>query len=654
MSVIDSSANLTPVGILRRTPSKSRVAPMAFRTPTKIGSPLSGSGVTFAAPENLVELLSKAATKQMDGAEAKKTSDELEGLLRHLRNARGDILIDWIKKIQKNVPVLKPKMEPFVLSLLKIGWADQSEEVGLVYKEFLEDLVTAQSYYTKPVMKMLLANLSGIADRAAFASSDGNASLDSVEELVFNNSHASIRAILAVVPLAGRNALLNYVRECLPYILTPDAVSHTNYVRNLLQIADYVGQTEDGGRIAILGVLTERLVQLDAQIDMKSKYSESNSEESQYVKKEISAVNESQTKKSNEIAKRNLDAALCVMFKYIEAKLKESMINLTSAHLYLDFLKCFESHVLPAKGTGHVQFIMFFLISSKEVYSNMFLKWLWNKFTSPNEPSILRQTVMAYIASFTSRATCVNKISLMDWLCRICEWIHAYIDQSDGAKSNVNGHAHGAFHAACQAVFYMFAFRHDEFKDSRAAVDILSKLDLQKIVACRLNPLQYCARAVVTNFSSIANYWQLAYCETVLQKNQRSHLRRAASSSAFMSSTNGIYPALLQSYFPFDPYMLTDSKVFIAPHYRQYKSNMFPDDEESSSDEDVISDKGSDDELSENENESLESDHLTLALDDNETFGTENCKRQRLSSSCKISSVNECIFGYSGYPGFKG
>ena len=653
MSVIDSSTNSRPVGILRRTPSKSRETPVAFRTPTKIGSPRSGSGVHFAAPENLVELLCKAATQKMDGAETKKTSDELEGLLTHLRNARGDILIDWIKKIQKNVPILKPKMEHFVLSLLRIGWADQSEEVGLVYKEFLENLVTAQSYYTKPAMKMLLGNLSGIANRAAFDSPDGNASLDSVEELVFNNSHSSIRAILEVVPLAGRNALLNYVRECLPYILTPDTLSHTNYVRNLLRIADYVGQTEDGGRIAILGVLTERFVLLDAQIDMNSKYSENHSEESQHVKKEILALNGSQTKDTSEIAKRNLDAALCVMFKYIEAKLKESMINLTSAHLYLDFLKCFESHVLPAKGTGHVQFLMFFLISSKEVYSDMFLKWLWNKFTSPNEPSILRQTAMAYIASFTCRANCVDKKSLMNWLCKICEWIDAYIDQSLDGKSNVNGHAHGAFHAACQAVFYMLTFRHEEFNDSRGAVDKLSKLRLQKIVACHLNPLQYCARAVVTNFSSTANYLQLAYCETVLQKNQRSQLRRV-SSSALMSSANGIYPALLQSYFPFDPYMLTDSKVFITPHYRQYNSNMVHDDEESSSDEDVISDKGSDDELSENENESLESDHLTLALDDHEALGKENNKRQRLSSSCKISTVNECIFGYSGYPGFKG
>ena len=48
-------------------------------------------------------------------------------------------------------------MENFVLSLLRIGWADQERNVVLAYREFLVNLVTAQGYYTKPVVKVSIS-----------------------------------------------------------------------------------------------------------------------------------------------------------------------------------------------------------------------------------------------------------------------------------------------------------------------------------------------------------------------------------------------------------------------------------------------------------------------------------------------------------------
>ena len=57
-----------------------------------------------------------------------------------------------------------------------------------------------------------------------------------------------------------------YVRECQPYALTPDTHLHTNYVKNILRITEYM-QSDEDARAAILSVLTERLVQLDAHID---------------------------------------------------------------------------------------------------------------------------------------------------------------------------------------------------------------------------------------------------------------------------------------------------------------------------------------------------------------------------------------------------
>ncbi len=63
----------------------------------------------------------------------------------------------------------------------------------------------------------------------------------------------------------------------------------------------------------------------------------------------------------------------------------------------------FESNVLPSYATGHVQFIMFYLCSVSSKIQEKFMDYLWKRFTSPNTPSILRQTAIAYIASLIAR-----------------------------------------------------------------------------------------------------------------------------------------------------------------------------------------------------------------------------------------------------------
>ena len=457
-----------------------------------LGSPSSRTGVHFAVPDNLPDLLLRASSKnEVNAAGERKTLEELEGLLTHLRNARGPALVDWLQQIQLNVAILKPKMENFVLALLRIGWADQDKDVVSAYQEFIVNLVTAQGYYIKPVMKMLVCNMTGITDRAAFndnlsASGEDNnpeKSLESVEKHVFDNTHATIKAILKVAPLAGQTALLQYTRECQPYALTPDTHSHTNYIRNILTIADYMGKGEDGGRIAVLAVLIERLVQIDAHIDKNEGPLEDETEKAQEEIEMDSMEHLNRRNPPYSAAKANLDAAMNVMFAYIkyngtlseattdgakssknsqdvaaeseesDGKVSRSKKNSASKQLYQDLMKCFESHILPAHGTGHVQFALFYQISSQSCLIEPFLCWLWSKFTSPNTPQVLRQAAMGYIASFISRALCINKATLMIWLKKICAWIRTYIDQSWSSASVVsNGQAHGPFYAACQVM----------------------------------------------------------------------------------------------------------------------------------------------------------------------------------------------------------
>ena len=657
MSIAASSNSSTPSGILRKTPrgrgkttDRGGFLSKVRNDNAQLGSPTSSMGVHFAPPDNLSEILSIASSKKED-IPNQRINEEIQGLLTHLRNASGDVLVDWLQQIQKNVSVLKPKMENFVMSILRIAWADQVENVSIAYKDFLVNLVTAHGYYTKPVMKMLVSNLSGIANRAKFSADNEKESLDCIESKVFTNTHTAIRAILKVIPLAGRNSLLQYVRECQPYALTLDTHSHTNYIKNILAIADYAIQDE-GARTVILGILTERLVQLDAQVNMNDNDSEDDTDKHREEVNNAKSTKRLSLQNSSPVAKSNLDAAMCVLFPYISNNIDQSGDCPISSYLYQDFLICFESYVLPTNGTGHVQFLVFFLVCMKSGDADAFLKWLWGKFISPNTPSILRQNSMAYIASFISRSLCVNKATLIGWLQKICRWIHAYIDQTRNSNSNMKIHSHGPFYSACQAVFYMFVFRQDEFKDSKVALDKLSKIRLQKIVTCHLNPLRFCRPAIVRNFSSVAQYLQLAYCETIIQKNMRLNLP-VVNNSALNATCSVTGPnAVLHSFFPFDPYTLKDSKQFVSPHYRQYVGNVVTEEVESSSDE-VLTDEDLESDDGEPSSSASNFKDICAAANEFPNIVPQQSKRQRLSSASKSISKNLSEFGYSAFPGFK-
>ena len=76
-------------------------------------------------------------------------------------------------------------------------------------------LVDVSSIIMLQCFQMLLSNLSGVSDRSAFDDSqvsptpeNKNVTLKGVEQLVFNNTHETINAILSVSPLAARSALL--------------------------------------------------------------------------------------------------------------------------------------------------------------------------------------------------------------------------------------------------------------------------------------------------------------------------------------------------------------------------------------------------------------------------------------------------------------
>ena len=236
-----------------------------------------------------------------------------------------------------------------------------------------------------------------------------------------------------------------------------------------------------------------------------------------------------------------------IMFKYINSQRDKSDEALQD--FYHVILKVFESNIMPSYATGHVQYLMFYLCGIKpDLFAPQFCDWLWKQFLSPNTPSIIRQTAVAYIASIIARAKYIPVIHLRTYLKRLTNWIHSYLNARTDCGNDysyVNVKAHGPFYAACQAVLYMIAFRQDEITQGRKSLDFLLKLGLGRIVTCSLNPLKVCLPPVVKNFAAIARHYQLAYCETVIQRNARLDLPVVGTLSSNPTVIGDAKPCLL-------------------------------------------------------------------------------------------------------------
>jgi len=166
-----------------------------------------------------------------------------------------------------------------------------------------------------------------------------------------------------------------------------------------------------------------------------------------------------------------------------------------------------------------------------------------------------------------------------------------------------------------------------------------------RTVTCHLNPLRFCLPTIVRNFSAVAKHFQVAYCDTILQKNARLHLPEVSAMATHV--TSGAKPVLLDTFFPFDPYNLSKSRHFIDLYYREYHGNIELDDEDISSDEEEEIMGEQDDSEDGNEDEDIKNI-------DSKNYYPKPPKRQRLSSSRSSLSAGSLLdFGYASSPGFK-
>ncbi|KAK3586143.1 hypothetical protein CHS0354_033267 [Potamilus streckersoni] len=484
--------------------------------------------------------------------------------------------------------------------VLRLDWAGRKQAIVQVYQSFLLNLVSVHTDYLKAGLRMIVAQF--LPKTKDFMKEDEGSTTvieDSVRkkyDTIFINLHTLLKAIAQIIPMTPV-LLLPLLSEHFPY-LKKETFLQECYVKNLLQVTHYITSI----RQRVLELIVDRMIKLDVRcprLSIEEAESQEDMEDGDIFDLEDGGSKKTLFGQSNEGYSGHLGAIDRPM-KHKEADRLDTMMDLvfsymhnscytngeldweTTKLLYREMLMIFERIILPTYASCHVQFIMFYLCSIKESICEGFLDYLWKKVQDPNTAAIFRQVTVAYMGSLLARGKFVPLSMVKTCLGIMTNWIHSYLDHSSQDTVHADITHHGPFFAVCQSVFYVFVFRNKDLMEMKKGYKWVESLNFQRIITSRLNPLRVISPLIVKTFASITRTHQLAFCDTVIERNNRMILPVSGDSSTGWA---GRETKMLDTFFPFDPYLLSRSGKFIIAHYQEFQGNLEEENTETSDEE---------------------------------------------------------------------
>eukprot|EP01134_Creolimax_fragrantissima_P003112 CFRG3112T1 len=268
-----------------------------------------------------------------------------------------------------------------------------------------------------------------------------------------------------------------------------------------------------------------------------------------------------------------LDRMMCVMFEYLQhsvTPLEGETEKETTARvnlLFVAMLGAFEDVLLPTFQSKYVQFLVFKMCSLDEANTHTFVKFLEKRLYNPRANPVERIAAAAYIGGIVTRHEMVTAQTAALALRHMSDFVNNYIDIYDDRvgmnNENMDLSQHRVFYGVCQAVMYILCFRHEAvLKDFGHGW--VRRLRLDKMVGCNLNPLRAVLMEVVQEFARIMKKNELVYCYSVISRNNTMLASKRVTGSGEFSA--------LDSFFPFDPYPLPDSTIYVS-HYVQWRES---------------------------------------------------------------------------------
>uniref|UniRef100_UPI0037E94A8E RNA polymerase I-specific transcription initiation factor RRN3 isoform X1 n=2 Tax=Semicossyphus pulcher TaxID=241346 RepID=UPI0037E94A8E len=492
-------------------------------------------------------------------------------------------IINWLQEFRTCVTQLTKDHEQLIYTILRLPWVGRSQAVVEEYMAFLSNLVSAQTVYLCACLRMVVSHFTPKRVTICEGGIDISDSDDEDENLPrnFDQCHQALQLITRYVPSTSR-FLMPILQENFPFIQKSSRTLEC-YTHNLLRVSIYIPSI----RRDVLEVIIGKMLKLDVSASRSDiEEAEENAVQKQQAEKlteeglfdmdeDVSAEPLSRVAVMAHPVAERLDSLMAVLLAYVKdvCNVNGSLLVESTKELYRDLLSVFDKVILPTHASCHVQYTLFYLCSFRLALAEAFLDHLWKILQSPSQPAVLRQAAAGYMGSFLARAKFIPVLTVRACLDLLLSWIHSYIDSQDssGRQACCDIGLHGPFYTACQAVFYTLIFRHRAMLggNMKKGLEYLQSLNLERVVMCQLNPLKVCLPSVTSMFAAITRKYQIVFCYTIIERNNRHVLPVVRSSAGGDGVTTNTNP--LDSFFPFDPYLLRRSGQLIEPLYQVWE-----------------------------------------------------------------------------------
>ncbi|XP_059168975.1 RNA polymerase I-specific transcription initiation factor RRN3-like [Physella acuta] len=492
-------------------------------------------------------------------------------------------VIHILKDIEENITLLTNEHRPLVQVIMNMNWLERGPELISVFKSCILNLVSAHMFHLKPMLKVLVRRF--IQDDKT--TDESEKVTKKKEDLL--HIHSLIKSLYQLAPTTTL-FMLQILEENFPY-LNKGVANFEYFTLGALTVSKYMSPL----RMDILELVVKNMLKLDvrsSRTEINTVICEPQKESTELEDTLFEMEDGTAGNTSGSVEQRlatalpmagSLDAMMTLCFQYIKEEcFVEDKLNWeVTKKLYREMLSVFDKFIFPTHASCHVQFLIFYICSFKEPLGEGFIDYLWKKVTDPTLQCIYRQTAACYIGSFLTRAKYISLNTSKEVMQLMMKWVHKYLDQTGEQGLNADIAHHGTFYSVCQSAFYIFCFKHNDFMQMKRGHKWAESLNFQRVVTSKLNPLRVCVPIIVKTFASATRMHQLAFCDTIIERNNRYSLPITSSSYQLASSAS----KQLESYFPFDPYLLPRSGTHITPLYYEFRGSL-PEEEELE-DEDV-------------------------------------------------------------------
>lgn len=515
--------------------------------------------------------------------------------------------------------------------------------------------------------------------------------------------HAALATLIRLCP-KSRTELFPIIAANTPFRLRPEP-EIVWYYRQCLTVLDYLPIL----RIPIIHLIIEKSIEIDVEIkiadggmatietdddNLNNIFQLDEEKETEVQDDKHKILLDGQTT-VDEMAEK-LDSLMLLLMEFIETTVQTGS---SATESYAVLTQAFESTILLTNKSKFVQFLLLHVCGLDSqtktllICNNPFLDEtiLYREFAAklidiildPYRAAVIRQSAACYLASYVSRATFVCSETSCESIDALLQFAEAYLKSIGTISINAvdkreQCNAHSLFYTVCQSAFYIMCFRGAEVmrycRKELGDEEHLSYLDLgasrwTTLCSHSLQPLRYCLESVRTEFLRLSRIFGLLSEDALdkldydSQQEQRSPRKRkrviktavTLEKERMRGGVGGLGQGMnpLDSFFPFDPYLLRRSHEYIEPFYKHWDGGAsysdVEDNEVDDNDEVSATEKVTGESEGEDSHEDSASDSESADTDDNEEEDKEEkvsiTKRDRqLSFASNSSSITSHQF----------